>query len=954
MKIRLSFRRFSFLLLGCAQAILAQERLPYEYVFPKPNSQYVSSQTNIILRPGKEIDPSSINPSLISVEGSKSGTHRGRMVLSDDRKTIVFNLVIPFVENERVRVDVSPGLRTVDGENIRGVSYRFATAVIPVSPSETHLDADAGETRFTIAGDTLPADFPPIKIDTVSNPAPGEIFIGGFGGIGGTTLYANYLIIADNSGKPLAYKRIGTQVNPFAYMFKSDPAGTYSYIDRTPTATNVRIVDSSFTQIDTYPRGNPAGASHADFLLLPNGHALVLYFDIKTVDMSSIVKGGHPAANVTGCLIQEFDLNKNVVFQWSGFDYLPITDTYEDTLAASFAYSHVNGLDLDHDGNILISSRHMSQIIKIDRNTGNVIWRLGGKRNEFTFLNEHAENSPLYLSYPHHVQRLPNGNIILFDNGNQRVTKYSRVVEYKLDEINKTASMVWEYRQTPDIYASAQGSVQRLPNGNTLIGWGEASLGGKPAITEVRPDKSIVFELSLPLGYRSMRVYRLPWKPLAQVASWTKYELLAGNPYSFNDTATSSKTGVKIKYNELSGAYYNSTTVQRYSTAPVKPVFSGRSPWLIPHRITLSQFGIAAMNAEVSIDVAVLSGTVPFHRITVYQRDTVGKGFFSPLPTSYNSVKNEIVAVTSRFGEFAFCLEDTDSAANAPTLLSPTDGDSLNQRLPVGFAWNPNGYITGYQLQVAGDSLFYSLVLNDSLLTSATDTLRTVMPGARYFWRVRARNFGRMSQWSGVRSFRTISPYIAIFTPAGGEAWSRGSSYFIKWKSNIRERVRIELLKGTTKVTVVRDSVTNVGAYSWSVPSTLQPDSSYRIRITSIADSTVSSTSARGFFVTSGATAIGDCSTIPYRFELDQNHPNPFNPRTAISYSLASASGVRLQVFDVLGREITTLVDEPKQMGFHTVSWDASAQPSGVYLCRLEAYGGSSRFVHTIKMLLAK
>ena len=117
--------------------------------------------------------------------------------------------------------------------------------------------------------------------------------------------------------------------------------------------------------------------------------------------------------------------------------------------------------------------RHLSSIVKINRKTGDVMWILGGKQNEFTFINEHGENAPTYFSYQHDISVLPNGNFTLFDNGEQHSPNYSRGVEYKLDVPNKTATLVWEYRHLPnDIYAAAMGSVERLPNGNYIVGWG--------------------------------------------------------------------------------------------------------------------------------------------------------------------------------------------------------------------------------------------------------------------------------------------------------------------------------------------------------------------------------------------------------------------------------------------------------------------------------------------------
>jgi len=216
--------------------------------------------------------------------------------------------------------------------------------------------------------------------------------------------------------------------------------------------------------------------------------------------MSVVVPGGNPNATVIGLVIQELDENKNVVFQWRSWDHIAITDAvHEDLTAVTVDCVHGNAIELDNDGNLMISSRHLSEITKISRTTGNIIWRLGGIHNQFTFIND-----PLGFSYQHHIRRIANGNITLFDNGNYHPTPFSRAVEYSLDEINKTATLVWQYRNFPDIYGFAMGSAQRLKNGNTLISWGSAN----PTMTEVTPSGEKVLEMSLPLNIYTYRTFK--------------------------------------------------------------------------------------------------------------------------------------------------------------------------------------------------------------------------------------------------------------------------------------------------------------------------------------------------------------------------------------------------------------------------------------------------------------
>ncbi len=175
-----------------------------------------------------------------------------------------------------------------------------------------------------------------------------------------------------------------------------------------------------------------------DMKLLPNGHALLFGTEVRTVDMSALVPGGKTAASVTGDVIQEIDANKRLVFEWHTFDHIPITNSFYDLTQQTIDYAHINAVSIDPtDNNLLASLRTTSEIVKINRQTGEVMWRLGGKANEFTFVGEHEENAPYYTVGQHDIHRLPNGDLLYFDNGNisgggitPSDRTYSRAVEY--------------------------------------------------------------------------------------------------------------------------------------------------------------------------------------------------------------------------------------------------------------------------------------------------------------------------------------------------------------------------------------------------------------------------------------------------------------------------------------------------------------------------------------------
>ncbi len=103
---------------------------------------------------------------------------------------------------------------------------------------------------------------------------------------------------------------------------------------------------------------------------------------------------------------------------------------------------------------------------------------------------------------------------------------------------------------------------------------------------------------------------------------------------------------------------------------------------------------------------------------------------------------------------------------------------------------------------------------------------------------------------------------------------------------------------------------------------------------------------------TGGVVGVGedDRGVIPGEFSLSQNYPNPFNPMTTITFSVGTDSYTSLRVYDHRGREVATLVNEVKQPGQHSVTWDARGMATGVYLCSLQ----SGNLVQTRKLLLLR
>jgi hypothetical protein len=483
------------------------------YRSPLDGAAMVTTATNIIYRFSEPVDASAVgdaNP--FTVEGSRSGIHDADIHLSDDGVTLLIMPRKPFVPDETVNISVRGGIRLRSGESVVPPSGSFLTAAPPVQaktsiqqirdemgfssllPAEENALLIPTEGDIRTVQDSIPIDFPSISTRIADSVCAGQLFVATVTATAGGT---PYLMILNNKGFPVYSRRMPGN----CFDFKRQPNGAISYFDA--AAGCFYVLDTTGSTIDSYRCGNGYSTDLHELRLLDNGHALLLSYDYETMDMSRVVEGGNSSATVVGLILQELDHDKNVVFQWRSWDHYAITDaTHEDLTAATIDYVHGNAIELDADSNIIVSCRHLDELTKIDRTTGDIIWRMGGKHNQFTFIND-----TIGFSHQHAIRRLPGGTFTLFDNGNFHTTPFSRAVEYRVDENAKTATQIWEFRHSPPVYGFAMGYVQRLPNGNTLIGWGAA----RPALTEVRPDGTVTFEMSFGPGIFSYRAYRFPW-----------------------------------------------------------------------------------------------------------------------------------------------------------------------------------------------------------------------------------------------------------------------------------------------------------------------------------------------------------------------------------------------------------------------------------------------------------
>ncbi len=536
--------RLSFYFFMIFSAVAFSQNQNIVYINPLPGSAYVNSQTNIIIHTNEFLDLSSLKQEVLNVVGSASGRHEGKITASGS-KTILFQPNSPFSMAETVWVDLYKGLKNLNGKDIGETSFYFVieaqkifrdpmqSLTDEINEAEENMKYDLLVNRTD--NDSLPVDFPQLTLLYNNDPAAGSLFLSNLGT--GQAPTAPYLMILDNSLEPGYYKKMPRA----CFDFKKQPNGNLTYYNS--NTNKFYETNPAYVIIDSFYCGNGYSTDTHELRLLSNGHALLMSYDVQIIDMRPIVTGGDSAAKVIGLVVQEIDENKNVVFLWRSWDHFQITDaTHENLLGHEIDYVHGNAIELDNDGNLLISCRHMDEITKINRSNGNIIWRMGGENNQFVI------NDPVPFSHQHAIRRIANGNITLFDNGNYRTPHYSRAVEYSINEQTKTANLLWQYRHTPDVYGNAFGYVQRLPNGNTLISWGAAN----PTCTEVHSNGTKTFEMTLPSFVYSYRVYRFDWTGVTGLQENHNvphaYSLFQNYPNPFNPSTV-------IKFNLPSAGY---------------------------------------------------------------------------------------------------------------------------------------------------------------------------------------------------------------------------------------------------------------------------------------------------------------------------------------------------------------------------------------------------------------
>ena len=303
--------------------------------------------------------------------------------------------------------------------------------------------------------DTLPSDLPRY-VASGTDPEPGYIVFGA----------GRYGLAIDNTGRVAWY-----------YRFPTGPGLDFTaqaghYYGRRPTVAPAD--PSEWVEID--PLGNVTRTlgclegltpRYHDVIVQPPGDYWLMCDETRTMDLSSV--GGVVGARVTGTAVQHVSADGKLLFRWSPFDHFDITDGNPRDLAGPVVnWTHGNAIDLAPDGGLVVSFRNLSEITKIDTTSGRVVWRFGGRRNQFTMLEAWQAGS----AGQHSVRVDQSGRLMMLDNVGDPAESHGE--EYVLDEKAMSARLVGLYSATPRALTEIGGSVQRLPRGHVLVSFGTA------------------------------------------------------------------------------------------------------------------------------------------------------------------------------------------------------------------------------------------------------------------------------------------------------------------------------------------------------------------------------------------------------------------------------------------------------------------------------------------------
>jgi hypothetical protein len=323
----------------------------------------------------------------------------------------------------------------------------------------------------------VPSDFPGYTVTSSPGAGTEDVLMNPNG---------DYAVIVDRSGAPLYYRTfLPDDLENFQQSTLPDGTVVYSFtvgvIDPSGWTLGVdHLMDDHFNDIGDYEL--PAYAQHGvlpaeghEMMVLGDQHYVAISYVERTLDLSQLNPAWSSTARVMSDVMQEVDQG-SVLLEWdsASVSALYADSVYDNAFGSSLSdYLHLNSIDIDPaDGNFVVSFRHASSIAELDRHTGQILWTLGGKEDQFGLTGDQV------FSMQHHVRMHPDGTMTVFDNGNAdddgSVAHQTRILSFTLDQANHQVSafQVLYTKPSDQPPTGYMGSATPLGGGRLFVGWG--------------------------------------------------------------------------------------------------------------------------------------------------------------------------------------------------------------------------------------------------------------------------------------------------------------------------------------------------------------------------------------------------------------------------------------------------------------------------------------------------
>jgi hypothetical protein len=466
-------------------------------VSPQPGTPDASARTQVSLL---GVAPDAIGS--VTVTGSRTGAHPGHLA------PYAAVQGASFLPDKRF----SPGERVAVALQVAGaapITWSFGVARRPprVVASTPRLPRASrrGSQRFVSRPDVYP---PRVALSGRPSPDGGVLFVAPKLGPGARRQRGQTgAMILDRQGR-LVWSTPAAPGHAF-YDFRPetlDAAPVLTWWEGRVNAVGVGrgegvILDDAYHVVRHVRAGNGYSADLHEFLLQPDGTAwMTVYFKVAS-DLRTL--GGRADGALYDAIVQRVDVRTGLVtYEWHGLEQLSPAESYGKP-AGGRPYDpfHINSIQPLPDGTMLLSARNASAVYLVDQASGRILWRLGGRRSSFTM------GRGARFAWQHDARMQPDGTIDMFDNeASPKVGPRPRGLVLKLDTERRLVSLVAQYVHAGKVLAGSQGNMQRLPNGNQLIGWGAGRL-----VSEFTAAGHRIFDLRFPAPVDTYRAYRAPW-----------------------------------------------------------------------------------------------------------------------------------------------------------------------------------------------------------------------------------------------------------------------------------------------------------------------------------------------------------------------------------------------------------------------------------------------------------